>query len=62
MLTLSTADGSRVAMYFPSLRVINVPRQIDIGGINGYRIECMAGVGPTTTSALTLSKYRIHLA
>lgn len=62
MLTLSTSDGSRVAFYFPSLRVMNVPRLIDIGGINGYRIECMAGVGPTTTSALTLSKYRMHLA
>jgi hypothetical protein len=62
MLTLSTADGSRVAMYFPSLRVMNVPRQIDIGGLNGYRIECMAGVGPTTTSALTLSKWRLHFA
>lgn len=62
MLTLSTNDGSRVAMYWPSLRVMNVPRRIDIGGINGYRIECMAGVGATTTSALTLSKYRIHFA
>lgn len=62
ILTLSTNDGSRVAFYFPSLRVSNVPRQIDIGGINGYRIECMAGVGPTTTSALTLSKWRMHLA
>jgi hypothetical protein len=62
MLTLSTTDGSRVAFYFPSLRVMNVPAQIDLNGINGYRIECMAGVGPTTTSALTLSKWRGHLA
>lgn len=62
MLTLSVNDGSRVAFYFPSLRVMNVPRQISIGGINGYRIECMAGVGPTTTSALTLSKWRMHFA
>lgn len=62
MLTLSTADGSRVAFYFPSLRVMNVPRLININGINGYRIECMAGVGPTATSALTLSKWRMHLA
>jgi hypothetical protein len=61
-LTLSVNDGSRVAFYWPSLRVMNVPRRIDIGGINGYRIECMAGVGPTTTSALTLSKWRMHLA
>jgi hypothetical protein len=62
MLTLSTADGSRVAFYFPSLRVMNVPRRIDVGGINGYRIECMACPGPTTTSALTLSPWRMHLA
>jgi hypothetical protein len=62
MLTLSTNDGSRVAFYFPSLRVTNVPRRIDIGGLNGYRIECMAGVGPTATSALTLSKWRMHFA
>jgi hypothetical protein len=61
-LTLSTADGSRVGFYFPSLRVMNVPRLIDINGINGYRIECMAGVGPTATSALTLSKWRAVLA
>jgi hypothetical protein len=61
-LTLSTADGSRVAFYFPSLRVMNVPRLVSIGGINGYRVECMAGVGATTTSALTLSKWRMLLA
>jgi hypothetical protein len=62
MLTFNTADGARAGMYFPSLRVMNVPRQISINGINGYRIECMAGVGPTATSALTLSKWRLHLA
>ncbi|HZO16506.1 MAG TPA: hypothetical protein VFB62_24695, partial [Polyangiaceae bacterium] len=62
MLTLSTADGSRVAWYFPSLRVMNVPAQISLNGVNGYRIECMAGCGPTTTSALTLSPWRLHLA
>ena len=62
MLTFNTSNGQRTAWYFPSLRVMNVPRQINLGGINGYRIECMAGVGPTTTSALTLSKWRMHLA
>ena len=62
MLTLSTNDGSRVAFYFPSLRVTVVPPQTVVNGINSYKIECMAGVGPTTTSALTLSKYRFHLA
>ncbi len=62
VLNLSTNDGSRVGFYFPSLRVMNVPRLVSINGINGYRIECMAGVGPTTTSALTLSKWRAILA
>jgi hypothetical protein len=62
VLTLSTGDGSRAGWYWPSLRVINVPAQISLNGINGFRIECMAGVGPTTTSALTLSKWRMHLA
>ncbi len=62
MLTLSTNDGSRLAFYFPSLRVTNVATQSVIDGINRYTIECMAGVGPTTTSALTLSKMRMHFA
>lgn len=62
ILTLSTGDGSRVAMYWPSLRVTNVPTQVQINGLNAYKIECMAGVGPTTTSALTLSKWRMHFA
>lgn len=61
-LTLSTSDGSRVGFYWPSLRVMNVPRLVSINGINGYRIECMAGVGATTTSPLTLSKWRMVLA
>ena len=62
MLTLSTSDGSRVAMYWPSLRVTNVPAQSVVNGINSFKIECMACVGPATTSALTLSKMRIHFA
>jgi hypothetical protein len=62
MLTLSTADASRVAFYFPSLRVTNVPEPVSINGINGYKIVCRAGVGATTTSALTLSKWRMHFA
>jgi hypothetical protein len=62
MLTLSTSDGSRVAFYFPSLRVMNIPSQQIADGIYRYTIECMAGVGPTATSALTLSKMRMHFA
>lgn len=62
MLTLSVNDGSRVAFYWPSLRVTNVAPQMVADGINRFSIECMAGVGPTTTSALTLSKMRMHFA
>jgi hypothetical protein len=62
LLTLSTNDGSRVAMYFPSLRVTNVASQVAEDNMNRVRIETMAGVGPTTTSALTLSKWRMHFA
>lgn len=62
MLTLSTSDGSRVAMYWPSLRVTNIAAQSAQDGQNRFTIECMAGVGPTTTSALTLSKWRMHFA
>ena len=62
MLTLSVSDGSRVAFYFPSLRVKNVAAQSAHNNVNCFKIECSAGVGPTTTSALTLSKMRIHFA
>jgi hypothetical protein len=62
VLTLSTANGSRVGFYWPSLRVMNVPRLVNVNNLNGYRIECMAGPGPTTTSALTLSKWRMALS
>lgn len=61
-LTLSTGDGSRVAAYWPSLRVTVIPPQESQDAQNRFKIVCMAGVGPTTTSALTLSKFRLHLA
>jgi hypothetical protein len=62
MLTLSTSDGSRVGFYFPSLRISNIPAQQVADGVFRFTIEAMAGVGPTATSALTLSKMRMHLA
>jgi hypothetical protein len=62
MLTLSVNDGSRVAFYYPSLRISNIPPQQVADGIYRYTIKARAGVGPTATSALTLSKFRMHLA
>jgi hypothetical protein len=62
MLTLSTADGSRIAFYFPSLRVTNIAPQQVVDDIYRFTITCACGVGATTTSALTLSKWRMHFA
>jgi hypothetical protein len=62
LLTCSTADGSRVAMYFPNLCVSNVAIQKMDQNLNRLTIEAMAYTGPTTTSALTLSPWRLHLA
>jgi hypothetical protein len=62
ILTLSTTDGSRIAFYWPSLRVTNIAAQEVVDGLNRFTVKCMAGVGPTNTSALTLSKWRMHSA
>jgi hypothetical protein len=62
LLTLSTADGSRVAFYWPSLRQIEIPSQKAEDNLNRLTVMYRAGVGPTTTSALTLSKMRMHFA
>lgn len=62
LLTLSTADGSRVAFYWPSLRPQVIPAQEAEQDLNRLRAKYAAGVGPTNTSALTLSKMRMHFA
>lgn len=62
LLTLSTADGSRVAFYFPNLCISNVPAQIADQNLNRLRVEAMAYTGATTTSELTRSQMRMHFA
>jgi hypothetical protein len=62
LLTCSTADGSRVAMYMPNICISNVAVQKMDQDLNRLTIEGMAYTGPTTTSALTLSPWRLHLA
>lgn len=62
LLTLSTGDGSRVAMYWPNLCVSTVPNQIDNNGLNGIRIDYEAYSGSTTTNDLTMSAWRMLFA
>src|SRR5690606_14857250 len=59
LYTLSTADGSRVAFYFPSVCIDNVAVQRVDGNINRLTVEATAYVGPTLTSELTRSPMRI---
>jgi hypothetical protein len=61
LYTLSTADGSRVALYFPSVCIDNVAVQKIDQNINRLTVEATAYVGPTLTSELTRSPMRIAL-
>lgn len=59
LYTLSTAAGSRVAFYFPSVCIDNVATQRIDQNINRLTINASAYVGPTLTSELTRSPMRI---
>ena len=59
LYTCSTADGSRIAFYFPSVCIDNVATQGSTNGVNTFTIEATAYVGPTLTTELTRSPMRI---
>lgn len=59
LYTLSTAAGSRIALYFPSVCIDNVAVQKIDGEINRLTVEATAYVGPTLTTELTRSPMRI---
>jgi hypothetical protein len=62
LYTLSAADGSSVAFYMPQVCITGArPTQVDLNNLNRVRIEGMAYTGPTTTSNLTLSAWRMGL-
>jgi hypothetical protein len=61
-ITCSTSAGSALGFYFPRLCAVNVPVQIDVEGINRFRIEMVAYTGGTTTSELTQSAARMAWA
>lgn len=59
---LNIADGKSVALYFPRAKWVgNRPTQMSLNGLNAVRSEFKALTGPTTTSDLTLSCFRIGL-
>jgi hypothetical protein len=62
LITLSTAAGSRVGMYFRRLAITNVALQMDDGGINRLKVEAEAHVSTTTTNDLTLSSFCLGFA
>jgi hypothetical protein len=59
LYTLSTADGSRVAFYFPSVCIDNVAVQKIDNNLNRLTVSATAYVGSTLTSELTRSPMRI---
>lgn len=58
----SVSPGSALAAYFPRLCCIGVPTQIDVEGINRFRLEMMAYTGLTSSSALTQAAARLGFA
>lgn len=59
---LNVADGKSVAFYFPRAKFVgNRPTQTSVNGLNMVKSEFKALTGPTTTSDLTLSNFRIGL-
>lgn len=63
MYSLSVGDGRALGLYAPNAKIIgNKPIQIDDNGANRKRVELELLTGPTTTSDLTLSPWRLGLA
>lgn len=62
LLGLSTAAGSRLAIYSPNMCIVNVPQQRVDQNLNRMTIEAMAYTGLTTTNDRTLSALRMCFA
>lgn len=63
LLTLSIADGSRVALYFPNVCPADpTPVQFADQNLNRIRFTGMCHTGSTTTNDLTLSAWRMLFA
>lgn len=63
LFSASTADGQAWAMYFPQLFWDgNRPTQEESDGLNRLSLNLKASTGPTTTTDLTASMFRLGLA
>lgn len=61
--SLSVGDGRSIGWYAPNAKIIgSKPIQIDHEGVNRKRVEFECQTGPTTTSDLTLSPWRMGFA
>lgn len=62
LYTLNTRDGGSAAFYFPNLQQTGErPTQMDANGLNQVKYAFRAATGPTSTSALTLSSWRLGM-
>lgn len=62
LVTFTTPIGSSVAMYMPNVVITERPVQLVENGINSLRFTGRAFTGPTNTTDLTGSAFRIGLA
>lgn len=62
MYSASTADGRAWGIYFPRMKLVNEPIQINDGGYNRTRVTLEALKGATDTSELTRSAWRMGFA
>lgn len=60
--SISCADGRAVGIYFPRLKLVNEPIQINDGGYNRTRVTFEALKGITDTTELTRSNWRMGFA
>jgi hypothetical protein len=62
MYTGSATDGSAFGFFCPRIHIANIPTQVNDGGINRLKISAKARTGPTKTTELTSSFFRMGLA
>lgn len=62
LYTISATDGRAVAVYLPNAKSVGErPRQSDVQGLNRVQVQVKALTGATTSTALTLSNFRLGI-
>jgi len=62
LISMSVADGKALAVYFPNAELVSRPTQEASDGLNRISLNFRALTGPTTTTALEMSSFRIGMA